>query len=171
MAGAITLLLTQGMYSGMIGLVSTMMIRTVTSLQTTYTYQNEDVNKCLQELDIIQRIKLISYTMENIGYTFKMDKNNTRKHQDPIYGFMIIEKKTREDPIKLGLDDMAEIIETIEYVVANLSTKLDNHKQKWFRNWRTLLVETELDELRKLSATLDKRFQLLINVATLLKAQ
>lgn len=167
MAFYLTAILTQGIYSGIVGTISTATINTCSLARDVYTFQNPDVNKLIKKLDIERRLKLTQAVIKTINRQSESELNDLEKTH--VFELMDSKINLSDDPVELSLISLVEIINAIKKNLQDINTKVANHKQKWFSSWRTLNVHHLLDELKNNMELLDKRFNDLIKIASFLR--
>jgi hypothetical protein len=163
-------LLAQGIYTGLIGTISAFTIKTCNLVNTLYARKNSNVTKIVRELDIERRIRLIQSILNKID---QESKYYTRVTND---GFNDLEKtqifnmigsipNLNEDPIEICLIYLKETIQEIHNDLSNIDNKIMKHNTKWFKNWRTLNIQENLDNLKLNSKLLESRFDDLTKVS------
>lgn len=153
----ITSLLTQGLTST-IGTMTTSIYKTLGSI---YRHQNPDITLVLKRLDIERKLRLIE-SLLNLQPHRTIQRNPSGKEE-----FVIVERPT--DPQELCLDSLSEIMAEINQDLTVIKKKADKHEQKYFKNWRTLNLKKELDQLEMDSTILNYRFEDLVKVSSLIR--
>lgn len=173
------MLLTQGIYSGLITTISTVTMGTCGTIKSIYTHKNPDVNNYIKKLDIERRLTLIESVLKKINPKLSHEtidlnveiKNeltaSLRKSKDIELQIIEDYQKTK-DPIELCLLFVHEIIHEIHQNLKDIYKKVSNHDRKWFSSWRTLDVSKQLDRLETNSNILEKRFNDLIEISKFL---
>jgi hypothetical protein len=165
-------LLAQGIYSGLIGTISTVTIGACHVVKSIYTHKNPDVIKLITELDIERRLKLIQAVLNTIDHESKtkiarMKLDDLEKTQ--IFELVGAETDLDNDPIELCLLYLHEIIQYIHNDLTAINKKVEYHNTKWFSSWRILSVKTFLENLRLHSKLLESRFDDLTKISMFLK--
>lgn len=163
-------LIAQGIYTGLIGTISTMTIGTYGVIKSVYNHKNPDVNKFLAALDIERRLKIIFSVLHVI------EKNSQNKLADIKLDDlektqllnMIGEKNLENDPIELCLIYLHEIIKRINNDLDEINKKVIRHRSKWLNSWRKLNIKPLLENLELDSILLDRRFDDLTKISTFL---
>ena len=108
-------------------------------------YENENVNRRLQQLDT--KVKI-----QTVQELFKKEK--------------VYPKET-----ECCIEQINEILISIEEDFKKILIKLDNHKNKWFSSWRTTNCSKELELLEFHIKILDSGLTYLIKVLSICKNQ
>lgn len=140
-------LISQGIYAGLVGTIGSVTIRTCSMLAFVYQIDNPDVNFLIVELDIVRKLDLMQAVINSV--------NNGTKHAH-AHAHACTHAAT--DPIGLSLMYLRETINNIHKDLENINKKINNHKAKWFNNWRNINVKPYLDSLKVNVGLLDKRF-------------
>ena len=172
MAFIIPSILAQGIYTGIIGTISSVTMGTGKLVKSIYTNQNPDISKIIKELDIERRLHLIQAVLNIIDKESKnklagVKLNNLEKTQ--IFEIVNSEADLENDPIELCLVYLHEIIQEIHNDLTAINKKVAYHNTKWFYTWRTLNIESLLENLKINSKLLDKRFNDLTKISIFLK--
>lgn len=171
MAFIIPTLLTQGIYTGIIGTISSVTIGTCGLVKSIYTYQNPDVTKIIKELDIERKLNIIQAVLHKIdndsSKLTKIKLNDLERTQI----FEIINSQTylMKDPIELCMVYLHETIQEIHNCLTTINKKVSYHNTKWFCRWRTLNIKTQLENLKINFSLLIQRFDDLTNISIFLK--
>lgn len=168
-------LLTQGIYAGIIGAISTVTISACRTIKTIYNYQNSDISSVIRKMDIERQLVVIQSIL-TITHTSKSEtmKNSTSNlkltNMEKTQIFDIIEKKpdAQNDPIKLCLIFLRESIENIHTDLTKIYEKIENHKSKWFNYWRTLDIKHLVENLESDTKILNERFEYLMKISAFL---
>lgn len=166
MAYVIPLILTQGIYTGVITTISKITINSALLIKSIYNHENPDIIKIINELDLDQRFKII----QSVLYKLDLTTNNiTLTNLDKTQIFNIIDEELNEnDPIELCLKYIHENINQIHHNLVLINRKIDNHKKKWFNKWRTLNIEPYIQNIKNNSNKLNLRFDDLLKISSLL---
>ena len=172
MAFIIPSILAQGIYTGIIGTISSVTMGTGKLVKSIYTNRNPDISKIIKELDIERRLHLIQAVLNIIDKESKnklagVKLNNLEKTQ--IFEIVNSEADLENDPIELCLVYLHEIIQEIHNDLTAINKKVAYHNTKWFYTWRTLNIESLLENLKINSKLLDKRFNDLTKISIFLK--
>lgn len=164
-------LLAQGIYSGLVGAVSSITVGTCTLVKSIYTHQNPDVTRVVKELDIERKLKLIQAVINAVDRPrennfAKMKLNDLEKTQ--IFEIVGEDNNIDNDPIQLCLFYLHDIIQEIHNNLLDINRKVIYHNSKWFSTWRTLNIMPYLDNLRINTKLLDSRFNDLTKISLFL---
>lgn len=171
MAYILPTILAQGIYTGIISTISTVTMGTCKLVTSIYTYENPDVIKVVQELDIDRRLMLIQAVLNTIEHTStrqkaKMKLNDLEK--TCIFEMVGAETDLKNDPIELCLVYLHDIIQKINNDLRIINSKVAYHNTKWFSSWRTLNISSQLNNLKLNSRLLDLRFDDLTKISMFL---
>ncbi|MEM0354245.1 MAG: hypothetical protein QXW79_01550 [Thermoplasmata archaeon] len=158
-------LLNQNIYSGIIGMISTVVLGTCKIIKSIYVHKYPDITKIITELDIERRLKLVE-SVVTAKESQKYTKINIKDLEKSIILDMI---GNHNDPIELCLASLHEIIQRIHNNLVEINSKVTRHNKKWFSSWRTLNLNKQLDDLKTNSKLLDIRFADLITVSNFLE--
>lgn len=166
-------LLSNGIYSGFIGTVSTATIKAVSTITSLSYLENPDVKKLLDELDIKCKLSIIKSVLEKFeSHTAKklveFEINSMEKSQ--IFEIINSDIDLNKDPIKLCLIHLSTTINELEKTLNKIRVKIQNHNNKWFSTWRYLKIDSLLDELKTYSNQLNTRFDNLVKVSDFIKS-
>lgn len=150
-------ILTQGLYTGILGTISTITIGTCKIISSIYTHKNPNVTKFIQELDIERRLKLIEAVLNTKHINRKHDHDSVTKINYQI-----------DDPVELCLIHVQQIIDVIYANLTDIDKKVAHHNTKWFNTWRSLNIKSKLEQLKINSDILDKRFSDLMEISKFL---
>ena len=165
-------ILAQGLYSGIIGTISTVTIGTCSAIRSIYTHKNPDVEKIIKKYDVQNKLKLIESVLK------VTDSDNKHKYVkmkldelDKTQIFEIINKQNNigDDPIELCLLYLHENIEEIHNNLKEINAKVSRHKAKWFNSWRTLNIKSQLEDLEANIRLLDIRFNDFMKISEFLR--
>lgn len=154
----------QGVYTGIISLISTNTMAACGIVNQLYKYKNPEVNKLLNNIDleakmdiykaaIHQLITSTSPELSDLGRTQLFDACNS--------------SVTTSDPIKLCLKYLCQNISIIHGLLQKINKKIIYHQSKYFHKWRVLDIDDEIKKIKKEMKIMEKRFQLLINLVRL----
>lgn len=164
-------ILAQGIYTGVIGTISTITIGTCRLVTSIYTHQNPDITRVIRELDVDRRLLLIQSVLNKIDhdsiheYT-KIKLNDLEKTQ--VFEIIHAKADLQNDPIELCLLYLHEIIQEIHNNLDEINRKVAYHNTKWFNAWRTLDIGHTLENLKINSKLLDARFDDLTKISIFL---
>jgi len=132
--------------------------------------KNPDVIKVIQELDIDRRLNMVQTVLNAFNSKSKNDKNTKLNDMEKKQIFEIVGKETdlNDDPIRLCLDYLHDIIQQIHLDLSTINEKIVRHNTKWFNAWRTLNIKPLLENLKLHSNLLDKRFDDLTKISMFL---
>lgn len=172
MAYIIPTILAQGIYTGIISTISTVTMGTCSVMGSIYTHKNPNVTKILRKLDIERRMKLIQSVLNTIDHQTKIKynlskPNNLEKSQ--IFDMINKDINLETDPIELCLLYVHESINNIHQCLIKINQKVNYHNTKWFSTWRTLNLDSLLENLKIESKLLDSRFNDLTKISIFLK--
>lgn len=169
MAFILSTLIVQGIYTGLIGGISTITLSACSMVKSIYTHKNPNVDKVLSELDLERRLKLIQTVLNMKESNKKTIKTKLNEMEKSVLLSMVKgEDGKSDDPIELCLTYLRETIERIDKDLADIHYKVAYHNTKWFNSWRTLNIKKQLDALKISSALLDARFNDLIKISNFL---
>ena len=174
MALVIPYILMEGVYAGIIGTISAATMGTYSVAKSICKHQNPDINKVINELDLIRRLKLIESVlnikeMNRRPELAPMKLNELEK--TTIFEIVKAENDICDDPIELCLHYLYEIIHEMHNNLLAISKKVAYHKTKWFYTWRTLNIKDQLNTLKISSDKLEARFNDLIKISKFLAEQ
>lgn len=161
-------IITQGIYSGFIGTVSTVTIKACTTISSLSYYDNPDVKKILIELDIEYRLSIIKSVL------YKFDVSSSRKlWQQPlndlektqIFTMITDNNDLDKDPVRLSLAHLYATIKNIDYILKQIDLKIARHNSKWFSYWRYLNIDSLLIDLKTNSVQLETRFNNFLTIS------
>ena len=164
-------LLAQGLYSGLITMISTVTMGTCSTIKSIYTHKNPDITKVIRKLDIERRLNLIESVLNakeihSEPQLAKMKLNDLEKTQ--VFEIVRGENDKFDDPIELCLTYLHEIIQEIHNNLTAINKKVLYHGTKWFSTWRTLNIKGQLEMLQINSDLLESRFNDLIKISQFL---
>lgn len=160
------LIITQGIYAGIITTISKVTINTALLIKSIYNHENPDTNKIINELDLDQRLKLIQSVLNKLNIT---SNNITLTNLDKTQIFNMIDEQLNEnDPIELCLKYIHEAINQIHHNLVLINRKIMYHKSKWFNKWRTLNIEPYIQNIKYNSNRLNLRFDDLLKISSFL---
>ena len=114
--------------------------KVVNIVETALVHNHTDVHELFTELDLDVRLAVI---------------NSLIKH---------IKSEHSNETVNICLQSLYDVITKINKITHAIDTIIEEHKQKYFSGWRQIDVDLQIDEIRKQSDLLDKRFSLLINI-------
>lgn len=156
-------LLTQGLYSGIITGIGKMTFGIAGVIKTIYRYQNPNINKYIQTLDIEYHINLISSVLRKYS---KLGSINIKEHiGDKSVIFTTIPIKTiTNDPMQISLKYLSQSIEDIHKDLLCIMEDISYHQLKWFNSWRSLNIKKRLDTLEIHNNILKSRYNNFIQI-------
>lgn len=159
----------QGIYTGLISIISGVTTNACGMVKSIYTHKNPDVSRVLREMDIERRLKLIQSVLNNIEHTpeypvSKIKLNDMEKTQ--IFEMVGAQSDLDSDPIELCLFYLHDSMQEIHNSLTAINQKVENHNKKWFSSWRTLNIKPLLDNLKLNSMLLNDRFNDLTKIST-----
>lgn len=165
-------LITQGIYSGLIGTISTITMGTCGIITSIYNHKNPDVTKFLKKLDIEKKLNLIESVLDKYSSQKKITTDSSEIYKlyskNQNFNFKIMDDyEKKSDPIELCLQYLREIITDIHLNLTDIDNTVKYHKTKWFNSWRKLSIKKKLEQLEINSNLLDKRFNDLIKITEL----
>lgn len=160
-------LLTQGIYTGIIGTISTITMSTCRIITSIYNQKNPNINAHLRKLDIEHQLKIIGSVLHKLHYSDKIGKHKIENNN--LSEFNIIEDYTKSlDPIELCLIYIKESIDEINKNLIDIDNTVRYHNTKWFSSWRKLNIKKKLEILELNAVQLNKRFDYLIKITNFL---
>ena len=108
--------------------------------ETAIIHNHTDVHELFTELDLDVRLAVINSLIKNI------------------------KKEQSNETVNICLKSLYDVITKINKITHDIDDIIEQHKQKYFSGWRQIDVDSQIDEVRKQSDLLDKRFSLLTNV-------
>lgn len=182
MAFLLPSILVQGIYTGIIGTISSVTMSTCALAKTVYTHQNPNVNRIIRSIDIDRRLRLVTAVIRVIDADTKEQVSDLEKTQivdlvktkvQPSLAIVLAKQMPdtpiAEDPIELCLSYLHETIRDIRSDLLAINRKVAYHSTKWFSSWRTLDVSTYLSSLKVNAQLLDQRFDDLTKISAFLR--
>ena len=114
--------------------------KVVNIVETALVHNHTDVHQLFTELDLDVRLEVINSLIKNIK----------REHSN--------------DTVNICLKSLYDVITKINKITHEIDGVIEQHKEKYFNEWRQIDVDLQINEIRKQSELLDKRFSLLTNV-------
>jgi len=143
-------------------------------------FQNEiEINDITNKLKIVESLVFdILKKYSNNKEDFEELKNNLitpvifNEEQDDTKEFTMIEFKNYnknileliDEPIRYALLSTAEITQQLNSTLINSNNKINNYKKSYVKNVISLNLQKELNDLKKQTNILDKRFNLLLEL-------
>lgn len=159
----------QGIYSGLIGTISTCVVKSSQLITKIYKHKNVDVIRILKKTDIEYKLLLVETVMNNIKNKYKTDAVIENKHHIILNQYIKHEDYTRKrEPLELCIESLNEIIKEIHLILNEINEKINYHNSKWFVNWRKLNINKQIDLLEINTAILNERFNDLLRIAPFL---
>ena len=121
----------------------------VSTLTDVQDHEDPYVNQIIEELDIDNKIKIISSLIDKQSY---------------IYKDITFHDKHRYNAIYLCIKNLSQIIHKIKKELDTIHELLATHKEKWFHTWRAGKYYKNLEYLKAHDKILDKRLQLFLNI-------
>ena len=106
--------------------------------ETAIIHNHTDVHEVFTELDLDDRLEVINSLINHIK-----DENET---------------------IHICLKSILDVITEINNITNKIKIVQEEHREKYFKDWRTIDVDEYIAEIKKQSELLDKRFELLVKV-------
>ena len=166
-------LITQGVYSTVVRAISTITFGTCNLVKSIYVHKNPNITKLIKQLDIERRLKLINAilntsSMNNVKNDeyIKLKLNDLEKTQ--IFEIVGSKVDLENDPIQLCLFYLYDIVQEINNNLLDINNKITYHNTKWFNTWRTLNINSLIENLKINSQILDSRFDDLTRVSLFL---
>lgn len=165
-------LLTQGIYAGLIGAISTVTMSACSAIRTIYNYKNADVNHIIKLLDIERKLIIIQSILNITTNSNTLPGKTSLELTDleKTHVFELIKKKTdlTKDPIQLCLIFLHEAIENIHKDLSVIHEKIDCHNNKWFNYWRSLNIKHLITNLEADIIIMNERFDYLMKISAFL---
>ena len=167
-------ILTQGIYAGIIGTISTVTMGTCRLVTSIYNHRNPDISRVIKKLDIDRRLMLIQAVLNSIEHTAKHNEarlklNDLEKTQ--VFELVGAETDLSNDPIELCLIYLHETIQAIHDDLSAINNKVEYHTTKWFSSWRTLNITSLIDNLELNAGLLNARFEDLTKISMFLASR
>ena len=124
----------------------------VNIIETSLHHNHKDVHEVFTELDLDVRLNVINSLINHISNEIKTNKDQSNKANHNI------------EPINKCLEALYNVIKDINSNINLINKALQDHKQKYFSYWRHIDIDAYIDNARKLSDLLEKRFDLLVKV-------
>ena len=165
-------LIAQGIYTGLVGMISATTIKTCSIIKTVYNLKNPNVIKIVQEMDLETRLRIIQTVINKINTISKpklvhFKLNDVEKTQ--IFELIGTESiDLSKDPIEVCLESIHEVIQFIHNDLNIIYSKINLHQTKWFHKWRSMNTKDLTKDLEIHSTLLNSRFDNLVKVATFL---
>ena len=106
--------------------------------ETAIIHNHTDVHDIFTELDLDVRLEVINSLINHIK-----DENET---------------------IHICLKSILDVITEINKITNKIKLAQEEHREKYFNEWRAINVDEHILGLKKQSELLDKRFNLLVNI-------
>lgn len=163
-------ILMQGIYTGIIGTISSVTMSTCSLAKTLYTHQNPNVNKIIRSLDIERKLKIITAVIKKIDRDVKTEISDLEKTQvsSLVQTTDFLNSSIAIDPIELCLKYLHETIREIRKDLIAINKLTIEHNAKWFASWRTLDIDSYVKNLKINSKILDSRFDDLTKISLFL---
>jgi hypothetical protein len=72
--------------------------------------------------------------------------------------------KCHKEPLKTAAVHVVETIANINSLLTNIADTTASHEAGYISRWRTLVIDEEIEQLKRLMSTLDRRFKLLCSI-------
>jgi hypothetical protein len=72
--------------------------------------------------------------------------------------------KCHKEPLKTAAQHVCETIARINALLTTIADLTASHEAGYVSRWRTLIIDDEIEYLKRLMATLDHRFKLMCNI-------
>lgn len=165
------MILSEGIYAGIISTIGTLTLGTCRIITNVYNHKNPDANQFVESLDLEYKLQIIqhflNYFNNKKNHDVRIQLNDLQKTQI-MDSIPEAETEIIPDPIDLCLIHIQTSIQKINNCLLMIETKIKNHRQKWFADWRTLNIKPQLDTLMRLTHNLDARFEMFLKIATLI---
>lgn len=172
MSYIIPFLLAQGIYTGIVTGIGSIVMATCGSIKKIYTFHNPDVTKIVRKLDLERRLLLIQSILHVINEeTIKKEIRPDGSEKTQIFQNVNMRMDINQDPIELCLVFLQQIIDVINKDLDAINMKIAKHNKKWFNSWRKLNIKDLLENLQQHSEQLDARFDDLTKISMFLKNQ
>src|SRR5690554_2076993 len=145
MAFFIPSILVQGIYTGIIGTISSVTMSTCALVKTVYTHENPNIKKIIKAIDIERKLRLVTAVIGSIDTGTQRNITDLEKTQ--ISDLIMTVTGTREDPIEICLIYLHKTIRDIRADLLAIDRKAKYHRTLWLSSWRSLDVSSELASL------------------------
>ena len=109
--------------------------------ETAIIHNHTDVHNVFTELDLDVRLEVINSLIKHI--------------------------KDQNEAVHVCLESLLSIIGEINKTTNKIKIAQTEHREKYFNQWRTINVDDYIEEIKKQSKILDKRFDLLVSIVNL----
>jgi len=109
------------------------------TIRSIYSHKNVDVERKLKELEIENKIQVVESLIIEI-------------------------KDCRSKTVEKAIENLNNSLENVHYHLDVIDCRIRKHKNKWFSSYRSLNIDKELDEIERLSVSVDSNLNLLQNV-------
>lgn len=72
--------------------------------------------------------------------------------------------KCNKEPLKTAAQHVCETIASINSLLTKIADITASHEAGYISRWRTLIIDEEIEHLKRLMGTLDHRFKLMCNI-------
>lgn len=179
-------LITHGLYTGLVSTIGTVTFGTCKLIKSMYSHKNPDVSKVIKELDIERKLKMVQSVINLIHHSSKNNEVKIKLNDlEKTQIFELVSQKQYankaedgykqdisidfDDPIELSLYYLQQTIQDIHNDLDAINQKVTRYNAKWFKSWRTLNVQSLLDNLILNAKILDLRYDDLIKIFSFLK--
>lgn len=171
MALYISAILAQGIYSGVISMISGATRNTCDIVRSLYTHKNPNINRLIKKLDIENKLQIIQAVFNAVNLQAK--KEIKEKYLDDlektqVFTMLSAKQDLNCDPIQLCLNSVNDSIVSIEADLSAIHKKANDHKDLWFSSWRQLDIADLISNLETDTMILDTRFNNLLKISEFL---
>lgn len=151
----------QGVYTGIISLISTNTMAACSVVKQLYTYKNPEVDKLLNDIDLEAKMNIYKATIYQLMVNTSPELSDLQRTQ------LIAACNTNidtTDPVKLCLKYLCNNINNIHSSLHSINNKVKYHQTKYFHKWRVLDIDNEIKRIKKEIKIMDNRFNTMINL-------
>lgn len=155
-------ILRRGIDTGLVGMVASSVL-TISygicgTISIIYNHKNADINRIIDEQDILYKIRLIEIVMLNFTHG---DKSIDVGAEDE---FVIVNPistydKLSLDPVAFSIYSISETLQKIMMLLEEIDHKLICYRKSWFKWIMTLTLDDEVKELQKQTNILNGRYK------------
>lgn len=157
----------QGIYSGLIGTISTCVVKSSQLITKIYKHKNVDIIELLKKTDIEYKLLLVETVMTTIKNKYQINVLPSLENNPHIILNQYIKNEDyirKREPFELCIESLNETIKEIHSILNEINEKINHHNSKWFVNWRKLNI-TRQTKLLEINATiLNERFNDLLKI-------
>lgn len=114
---------------------------TITMVSNFISFHHIKINEVIDEHDLIYKLQIVEALMRDI------DKEDINK-----------------ESIKLALNNVHIAVDNINMNLAQINHIINDHKQKYFANWRYINYDNQIYELKRNIKLLDIRYSMLLEI-------